>query len=38
VTGVFDLRDPAAALRALLQPFGGRITAITPDLLLVEGA
>jgi transmembrane sensor len=38
VTGVFDLRDPAAALRALLQPFGGRITAITPYLLLVEGA
>ena len=38
VTGVFDLRDPAAALRALLQPFGGRITAITPYLLIVEGA
>jgi transmembrane sensor len=38
VTGVFDLRDPAAALRALLQPFGGRITAIAPYLLIVEGA
>lgn len=37
VTGVFDLRDPAAALRALLQPFGGRITALTPYLLIVEG-
>jgi transmembrane sensor len=38
VTGVFDLRDPAAALRAVLQPFGGRITAVTPYLLIVEGA
>ncbi len=38
VTGVFDLCDPAAALRALLQPFGGRITAFTPYLLIVEPA
>ncbi len=38
VTGVFDLLDPAAALRALLQPFGGRITAFTPYLLIVEPA
>jgi transmembrane sensor len=37
VTGVFDLHDPVAGLRAVLQPYGGHLTTITPWLLLVSG-
>jgi transmembrane sensor len=37
ITGVFDLRDPQAALRAVLKPYGGRILRITPYVLVVEG-
>ncbi|WP_119301505.1 FecR family protein [Dongia deserti] len=37
ITGVFDLRDPDAALRAVLQPYGGRILRLTPYLLVVDG-
>ena len=36
VTGIYDLRDPAAALRALVQPHGGQVREVTPYLLLVE--
>lgn len=36
VTGVFDLGDPAAALRAAVAPHGGRIAEVTPFLLLVS--
>ena len=38
ITGVFDLRDPEAALRAVLRPHGGRILAITPYMLVVQGS
>jgi transmembrane sensor len=37
ITGVFDLRAPKAALRAVLQPHGGRILEITPYVLVVQG-
>lgn len=37
VTGVFDLADPNAALRAAVLPHGGRVTRLTPFLLLVSG-
>jgi transmembrane sensor len=38
VTGIYDLRDPAAALRAAVQPHGGRVTRLAGYLLLVEAA
>jgi transmembrane sensor len=37
ITGVFDLKDPQAALRAVLKPYGGQILRITPYILIVEG-
>ncbi|HKP25597.1 MAG TPA: FecR domain-containing protein [Dongiaceae bacterium] len=37
ITGVFDLRAPDAALRAVLRPYGGRILEITPYVLVVQG-
>ncbi len=37
ITGVFDLRAPEAALRAVLQPHGGHILKITPYVLVVQG-
>ena len=37
ITGVFDLRDPAAALRAVLKPHDGQILRITPYVLVIEG-
>jgi transmembrane sensor len=37
ITGVFDLRDADAALRAVLRPYGGRVLAITPYMLVVQG-
>jgi len=38
ITGVFDLRDPDAALRAVLRPYGGSVLAITPYMLVVQGS
>jgi transmembrane sensor len=37
VTGVYDLRDPAGALRAVVQPYAGTVRALTPYLLVVSG-
>lgn len=36
VSGVFDLTQPEAALRAMLQPFGGRVRTVTPWLALLD--
>jgi transmembrane sensor len=38
VTGVFDLHDPAGALRAVVQPHKGRLREVTPYLLIVSAA
>lgn len=35
VTGVYDLRDPAGALRILAAPYGGTVREITPYLLVL---
>jgi transmembrane sensor len=35
VTGVFDAGDPPRALQALVGPQGGRVTHVTPWLLIV---
>lgn len=35
VTGVYDLRNPVAALRTALTPYGGKVTTITPYVLIV---
>jgi transmembrane sensor len=37
VTGVYDLRNPAAALRALAAAHGARVTAVTDWILVVSG-
>ncbi|MDJ1156681.1 FecR domain-containing protein [Chelatococcus sp. SYSU_G07232] len=37
VTGIYDLRRPIEALRAVVQPFGGSVREITPYLVLVAG-
>ncbi len=36
VTGVFDLRNPEAALQTAVQPFGGQVRPLGPWLVLVE--
>lgn len=36
VTGVFDVADPAVALEAVVGPQGGRVTRVTPWLLIVS--
>lgn len=36
VTGVFDVADPAVAVEALVGPQGGRVTRVTPWLLIVS--
>jgi len=36
VTGTYDVRDPAAALRAIVQPYGGAISGIGGYLLIVS--
>ncbi|TAJ28035.1 MAG: DUF4880 domain-containing protein [Reyranella sp.] len=36
VTGVFDTADPEAALQAIVGPQGGRVTRVTPWLLIVS--
>ncbi len=37
VTGFYDLRDPAAALNALVSPYGGSVLQLTPWALIVTG-
>jgi transmembrane sensor len=37
VTGVYDLRNPAAALRAAVQPYAGTVHELTSYLLVVSG-
>ncbi|WP_238704561.1 FecR family protein [Pseudomonas nabeulensis] len=36
VTGVYDLRKPQAALQAVLQPYGAKVTAYSPWLLVLS--
>ena len=36
VTGVYDLRKPQAALQAVLQPYGAKVTAYGPWLLVLS--
>lgn len=38
VTGVFDLRDPVEALRIAVAPHGGKVTQISPWLIVVSGS
>lgn len=37
VTGLYDLRDPDRALRALIGPFDGQVREITPLLAVISG-
>jgi transmembrane sensor len=37
VTGLYDLHDPVRALRALVQPSGGRVQQVTPFLHILLG-
>jgi transmembrane sensor len=37
VTGIYDLQDPADALTAVVAPYGGTVTHITPFVLVVSG-
>lgn len=37
VTGVYDLHDPGAALEALVSPYGGTVTQVTPWALVISG-
>lgn len=37
ITGIYDLADPVAALRAAVEPHAGSVTSITPYLLVVSG-
>ncbi|GGF71808.1 histidine kinase [Azorhizobium oxalatiphilum] len=36
VTGLYDLRDPDRALRALVEPYGGHVREISPYLRLIS--
>lgn len=36
VTGVYDLRKPQAALHAVLQPYGAKVTAYSPWVLVLS--
>lgn len=38
ITGVYDIANPQAALRAMVQPYGGRLESWTPYLLLLSKA
>jgi transmembrane sensor len=38
VTGVYDLHDPAAALRAAVQPYAGTVREWSPYLLVISGS
>lgn len=37
VTGIYNVRDPEQALSMIITPYGGRITRITPWLMIVRG-
>lgn len=37
VTGVYDPRNPATALEALVSPYGGKVIRVTPWALIVSG-
>lgn len=36
VTGLYDLSDPDRALRALVEPYGGRVRAVSPYLRILS--
>jgi transmembrane sensor len=36
VSGLYDIRDPRAALEAVVEPYGGRVRQITPWLLVLS--
>lgn len=36
VTGVYDLRNPKAALQALVQPYGGKVSSYGPWLMVLH--
>jgi transmembrane sensor len=36
VTGLYDLRDPDRALRALVEPFGGKVRVVTPYVRILS--
>ena len=36
VSGLYDLRDPRAALEAVVEPYGGRVREITPWLVVLS--
>lgn len=38
VTGIYDVRHPEQALAMIIQPHGGRITHITPWIMVVSGS
>ncbi len=38
VSGSYSLKDPAAALEAVVQPHGGRVQRVTPFLLIVSSS
>ncbi len=38
VTGIYNMQDPETALAMILKPYGGRITRITPWLLIVSAS
>lgn len=38
VTGLYDLRDPAEALRVLVGPFGAKVSCVSPLLTIVSGS
>ena len=38
VTGIFDMTDPLAAARLIVQPHGGVVRQITPWLMIVSSS
>ncbi len=38
VTGIYDVRDPAAAARIIVQPHGGNVHQITPWLMIISSS
>jgi transmembrane sensor len=38
VSGVYNLDDPIAALRAVVAPFSGSVRRLTPYVLIVSGS
>ena len=37
ISGIYHANDPAKALETMIHPYGGRVTRITPWLLIVSG-